>query len=73
MKKIGRLEINSERLMKNEDLMILRGGYGGSCCWCMDRDMNIMGAMAASNPQDCTNSCWLMYWFGWWDTSECPV
>lgn len=34
MKKLKKLEINSEKLMKNEELLILRGGY--SCefyCW----------------------------------------
>ena len=27
MKKLGKLEINPEKLMKNEELLILRGGY----------------------------------------------
>lgn len=31
MKKLNKLEINSEKLMKNEELVTLRGGYGGSC------------------------------------------
>ena len=29
MKKLGKLSINPEKLMKNEELMSLRGGYGG--------------------------------------------
>jgi len=33
MKKLGKLQINSDRLMKNEELMILRGGYGSYICW----------------------------------------
>jgi|WetSurMetagenome_2_1015567.scaffolds.fasta_scaffold35746_2 hypothetical protein len=42
MKNLNKLQINSEKLMKNEELMTLRGGYdsvfcscriGGSTCW----------------------------------------
>ena len=29
MKELGKLSINPEKLMKNEELMSLRGGYGG--------------------------------------------
>lgn len=29
MKKLNKLEINSEKLIKKEELMTLRGGYGG--------------------------------------------
>jgi hypothetical protein len=29
MKKLNKLQINSEKLMKNEELLTLRGGYGG--------------------------------------------
>ena len=33
MKKLNKLEINSEKLMKNEELMTLRGGYGTYSCY----------------------------------------
>ena len=33
MKKLNKLQINSEKLMKNEDLLILRGGYGSYLCY----------------------------------------
>jgi hypothetical protein len=33
MKKLGKLQINSDRLMKNEELMTLRGGYSSYYCW----------------------------------------
>ncbi len=34
MKKLNKLQINPERLIKNEELMTLRGGYGaGTCGW----------------------------------------
>ena len=34
MKQLSKLRINSEKLMKNEELIELRGGYGGDgeCC-----------------------------------------
>jgi hypothetical protein len=35
MKKLNKLQINSERIMKNEELVKLSGGYGESClCVC---------------------------------------
>jgi len=32
MKKLNKLQINPERLMKNEELMVLRGGYSFVSC-----------------------------------------
>ncbi|MCX6262799.1 MAG: hypothetical protein NTY95_18510 [Bacteroidia bacterium] len=31
MKTLGKLNINSEKIMKKEELQTLRGGYGSSC------------------------------------------
>jgi hypothetical protein len=33
MKKLNKLQINPERLMKNEELTTLRGGYGSIKCY----------------------------------------
>lgn len=33
MKKLNKLQINSDRLMKNEELMTISGGYGSYACW----------------------------------------
>lgn len=34
MKKLNKLQINSEKIMKNEELLSLRGGYdAGTCGW----------------------------------------
>jgi len=33
MKTLGKLEINPERLMRNDELMTLRGGYGILFCY----------------------------------------
>ena len=41
MKKLNKLQINSEKLMKNEELVTLRGGYDpwvGTCCECIYSD-----------------------------------
>lgn len=32
MKKLSKLQINSEKLMKNEELVTIRGGYGFAHC-----------------------------------------
>ena len=64
MKKLNKLGINSKSLMKNEELMTLRGGYdeGGNCdywcciyennelLWCdVACDLSAFGAMANCN------------------------
>jgi len=36
MKKLGNLKINPEKLIKSEELISLKGGYGSQCdyyCW----------------------------------------
>lgn len=33
MKKLGKLNINPEKVMKNEELKALRGGYGSTICY----------------------------------------
>ena len=30
MKKLNKLEINPKKLMKNEELLVVKGGYGGT-------------------------------------------
>ena len=52
MKKLNKLQINSEKLMKNEELKTLKGGYGG-CCVCAQNGIH----MAASSKNDCMDSC----------------
>jgi natural product precursor len=31
MKKLGKLELNFQRILKNEELLVLRGGYDENC------------------------------------------
>lgn len=52
MKKLNKLQINSEKIMKNEELTTLRGGYDGACCTCTNGY-----AMAASNSAECEDFC----------------
>ena len=60
MKKIGKLQINSEKLMSIEELITLRGGYGDCHCMCYSIDPipQPMGLMAAINQTDCYDNLW---------------
>jgi hypothetical protein len=44
MKKLNKLAINSEKLMKYEELIAIKGGYDGLCC----------GVSCTSASQCCT-------------------
>lgn len=46
MKKLGKLSINPEKVIKNEELVNLRGGYGGEDpgkVYCFDCSTNLLG------------------------------
>ena len=55
MKKLRKLSINSEKLIKNGELVNLRGGYGDTaycCCW--DAYPNICSAcVVGADPNSC--------------------
>lgn len=42
MKKLTKLNINSEKVMNNEELVILKGGYGECDCLCYDWEGNFL-------------------------------
>jgi natural product precursor len=71
MKKLGKLNINSEKLMKNEELTTMRGGYGGygGCgCVCYDWNYQLIGAVSGQDALSCNPAC-LQYFghgFGNW-------
>lgn len=76
MKKLNKLEINTEKMMKNEELLSLRGGYGCDypcfdyCCFCY-LALSTVEAMIDPNlasPQNCNNQCRQLdpYFFGMW-------
>jgi hypothetical protein len=54
MKKLSKLQINPEKLMKNEELMTLRGGYS---CWCWNCDTPGW-MLGAGDPGQCASACW---------------
>jgi hypothetical protein len=55
MKKLQKLQINSEKLMKNEELITLRGGYEGNCCFCHSCVHD--GYMIATSQAACASAC----------------
>jgi len=60
MKKLGKLSINPEKLMKNEELVSLRGGYEGmAVCVCTD-STGVIGNIilpVLCSTKDCTTEC----------------
>lgn len=67
MKKLNKLQINAEKIMRSEELIILTGGYDGdrSCCMCY-QGMTPKGIMAAWGMEDCRDQCGYMGWQGSW-------
>jgi len=63
MKKINKLEISSEKIMKNEELINLQGGYQGWCCYC--EGISILAG--PSSMAECQDQCDMLYGVtGWW-------
>ncbi len=77
MKKIGKLSINPEKVIKNVELVNLTGGYkGGSpCCTCHSVyfPYNMVGSgIIGSTPSECASDCKAIYgdWVdGWLETA----
>ena len=71
MKKLGKLTINPEKVIKNEELVNLRGGYNMYLCWCYCDDPDEEGtqyslcgsAIAGGTPGStgCMNDCDAVY------------
>lgn len=62
MKKLHKLQINPEKLIKEDDLKTIQGGYGGACCLCWVLNGNFcLGAMAAASSDDCHELCDSLY------------
>ena len=57
MKKLGELSINAEKLMSNEELVSLRGGYNGICCLCHDAGSNQYQVITGSTASTCVSDC----------------
>ena len=58
MKKLSKLQINAEKLIKNTELLILRGGYTvGACCTCKEEDGTKIETINALTALECSNFC----------------
>ena len=60
MKKLNKLQINSEKLMKSEELMTLRGGYDGgtaNCCCRVCGTTTFTQCGAAHDSSECEYMC----------------
>jgi len=69
MKKLGKLSIKPEKVIKNEELVNLRGGYGGSgtcAAWCAMPDggweCNISYDYAQQLVSDCQFAGGTAHW-----------
>ena len=65
MKRLNKIQINSERLMKNEDLVTLRGGYGTGCCICKNWQGETIGVIAGTTIEMCNWDCFSTYGTGY--------
>jgi hypothetical protein len=71
MKKLNKLQINPEKLMKNEELITLQGGEGNPCtclCYKLIPAYSPLGYLV-SETGDCDHDCW--YAFGPMATGNC--
>ena len=61
MKKLGKLSINPEKVMKNEELVSLRGGYGGNelCCTAF---YTTQGNVHYCNESETVMQAWVAFW-----------
>ena len=53
MKKLNKLCINTEKLMKNDELITLRGGYGSYECYMFGTPPNCYGFRGYINSASC--------------------
>ena len=56
MKTLVKLQINSDKIIKDKELTALRGGYSGTCC-CYDIDCICVIGYLLSDTGDCENDC----------------
>ena len=63
MKKINSLQINPQEVMKNEELLILKGGSEPTqnCCMCYGDPGTLLGYMLLETPSTCSPDCFEAY------------
>ncbi len=52
MKKLKKLSIDTEKVIKNDELVNLKGGYDGNCCQC-----NTGIFMLLVTEEECDQAC----------------
>ncbi len=57
MKKLGKLEINPEKLIKKEELISLRGGINCICFEHQDFSGDICGTGTTPSAEECIEMC----------------
>lgn len=57
MKKLNKLQINSEKLIKNEELNTLRGGYDGCTCDCYTWEGQFVQNINWAGALECNPVC----------------
>jgi hypothetical protein len=57
MKNLGKLQINPEKLIKNEELITLKGGRGACTCCCVDYANACCYGYLVSPTGDCDTDC----------------
>jgi len=69
MKNLNKLKINPDKLMRNEELKSVSGGYDGACCTCHAWDGSIIGHIYGSSIYACNGDCFyaMSTGFGTWD------
>ena len=58
MKKLGKLNINPEKVIKNDELFTLKGGVYGPCtCLCVNHNTYVWEGYLVSQTGDCNEDC----------------
>lgn len=67
MKKLNKIQINPARLMKNEELNYIKGGYDGCSCVCYSWDFQLLGVIDGENVNalNCNPLCLEKYTHGY--------
>jgi hypothetical protein len=61
MKKIGKISINPEKLIKNEELVNLRGGGYFGLAYCNDENNNFLGTVVVRDCDNMVKECKEIY------------
>jgi natural product precursor len=78
MKKLGKLSINPEKVIKDNELVTLKGGYYFSdCCDCWSMvDNTLVGKIyltESTNDAECTTECRLVFGNVYGKISSCHM